>query len=180
MERKAVSYYYIKFYKEGIVVRRGIYPGSFDPMTKGHLDLIERAANLVDELYVAVLVNPNKTSGMLSIKDRVEILEKAASHLTNVKVEHYYGLLADYAREIDAKVIIRGLRSYTDFDTELSMAQINKALRPDLETIFLMTAPKYAHISSSHVRELIHFKGDYEWMIPEAAANKIKNILMEG
>ena len=161
-------------------MRVGIYPGSFDPMTKGHLDLIERAATLVDHLIVAVLVNPNKKNGLLSIPDRKAILEEATAHLSNVEIDDFSGLLVDYAKLKKANIIIRGLRSTNDFDMEQNMAQINKQLSPSLETIFLMTAPQYAYISSSSVRELIHFKGEYEWMIPEAAFKIIKNIQMEG
>lgn len=158
----------------------GIYPGSFDPMTKGHLDLIERASKLVDCLVVAVLVNPSKQSGLLNITERIEIIREATKHLNNVEVDHFYGLLVDYAKLRNAQVIIRGMRSTNDFVMEQNMAQINKQLSPKLETIFLMTAPEYAFVSSSSVRELIHFKGDYEWMIPEAAVKKIKNIQVKG
>lgn len=158
----------------------GIYPGSFDPMTKGHLDMIERAACLVDRLIVAVLINPNKKNGLLSIPDRVAILEEATAHLANVEVDCFQGLLMEYAKLKEAQVLIRGLRSTSDFEMEYNMAQINKKLSPSLETIFLMTAPEYAYISSSSVRELVYFKGDYEWMIPKAAFNKVKNIQVEG
>lgn len=161
-------------------MRVGIYPGSFDPMTKGHLDLIERAATLVDHLIVAVLINPNKTKGLLSIPDRVAVLEEATAHLSNVEIDCFTGLLADYAKLKKAHMIIRGLRSISDFDMEQNMAQINKQLDSSLETIFLMTAPQYSFISSSSVRELVYFKGDYEWMIPEAAFKRIKNIQVEG
>ncbi|MBE6022368.1 MAG: pantetheine-phosphate adenylyltransferase [Cellulosilyticum sp.] len=161
-------------------MRVGIYPGSFDPMTKGHLDLIERAAKLVDHLIIAVLVNPNKTKGLLSIPDRVAVLEEATAHLSNVEVDNFTGLLVDYARLKEADVIIRGLRTIADFEMEQNMAQINKQLNSNLETIFLITAPQYAYISSSSVRELVYFKGEYEWMIPEAAFKRIKNIQVEG
>lgn len=158
----------------------GIYPGSFDPMTIGHLDMIERAAHLVDHLIVAVLMNPNKKNGLLSIPDRVAILKEATGHLSNVEIDCFQGLLIDYAKLKGATVIVRGLRSTSDFAMEQNMAQINKQLSPSLETIFLMTAPEYACISSSSVRELVYFKGDYEWMIPEAAFRRVKNIQVEG
>ena len=178
MERKAVSHNNIKLYKEGITVKIGIYPGSFDPMTKGHLDLIERAAKLVDHLIVAVLVNPNKSKGLLTIPERIEIIREATKEINNIEIDSFSGLLVDYAKMMQAQVIFRGLRSISDFDMEQNMAQINKRLYPEVETVFLMTTPEYACISSSSVRELIYFKGEYEWMLPEIAAKKIKR--MEG
>ena len=156
----------------------GIYPGSFDPVTKGHLDLIQRAAGLVDQLIVAVLVNPNKQKGLLTIPDRIEILREVTRSIQNIEIDSFSGLLVDYAKLVNAQVVFRGLRTTSDFEMEQNMAQINKRLYPKLETVFLMTAPEYACISSSSVRELYHFKGDYEWMIPEEAADKIK--MMEG
>lgn len=161
-------------------MRVGIYPGSFDPITKGHLDLIERAAKLVDHLIVAVLINPNKTNGLLSIPERKIILKDATTHISNVEIDSFSGLLVEYAKCKEAQVVIRGLRSISDFEMEQNMAQINKKLAPNLETIFLITAPEYACISSSGVRELIQFKGDYEWMIPEVAIKAIKNKQVEG
>ena len=153
----------------------GIYPGSFDPMTKGHLDLIERAAKLVDHLIVAVLINPNKTNGLFSIPERIDILEASTAHLSNVEIDSFSGLLVDYAELKEAQVVIRGLRSISDFDMEQNMAQINKQLQPNLETVFLITAPEYACISSSSVRELIRFNGEYDWMVPEEALKVLKN-----
>lgn len=158
----------------------GIYPGSFDPMTKGHLDLIERAAKLVDHLIVAILINPNKINGLLDVSERITILKDATSHVSNVEIDHFSGLLVDYAKLKEAQVIIRGLRSIGDFDMEQNMAQINKQLNPELETIFLITAPEYACISSSSVRELVRFKGKYDWMVPEVALKVIQNKQEEG
>lgn len=178
MERKAVSYNNIKLYKEGIIVKIGIYPGSFDPITKGHLDLMNRAAQLVDKLIVVVLVNPNKSKGLLTIPERIEIITEVTKEIKNIEIDSFSGLLVEYASMKKAQVIFRGLRSISDFDMEQNMAQINKKLSPELETVFLMTAPEYACISSSSVRELIRFNGEYEWMLPEAAAKKIKT--MEG
>lgn len=156
-------------------MRIGIYPGSFDPMTKGHLDIIERASKLVDELIVAVLINPNKQHGMLSFNEREKLIAVATQHLSNVKVACFEGLLTDYAREMKASVIIRGIRSSKDLEMELSMAQINKHLGKGLETIFLMTDPAYAAISSSVVRELIAFKGDFKEYVPSVVYEELKN-----
>ena len=161
-------------------MKRGIYPGSFDPITNGHIDIIERAAGLVDELIVAVLVNPNKSKGLFTIPERIEIVEDAIKHLSNVRVEHFFGLLVDYADQKEASVIIRGMRSSKDFDMELNMAQINKHLRPNLETIFLMTAPEHAFMSSSAVKELISFNGSYEAFVPKGVVQKINNDKVRG
>ena len=180
MERKEIQNNNIKFYKEGIGVKRGIYPGSFDPITNGHIDIIERAAKLVDELIVAVLVNPNKGKGLFTISERIEMIEEVTKHLSNVQVEHFYGLLVDFADQKEANVIVRGMRSAKDLDMELSMAQINKHLRPNLETIFLMTAPEHAFMSSSAVRELVSFNGSYEAFVPKVVAQKINNEKVRG
>lgn len=180
MERKEIQNNNIKFYKEGIGVKRGIYPGSFDPITNGHIDIIERAAKLVDELIVAVLVNPNKGKGLFTISERIEMIEEVTKHLSNVRVEHFYGLLVDFADQKEANVIVRGMRSAKDLDMELSMAQINKHLRPNLETIFLMTAPEHAFMSSSAVRELVSFNGSYEAFVPKVVAQKINNDKVRG
>ena len=180
MERKEIQNNNIKFYKEGIGVKRGIYPGSFDPITNGHIDIIERAAKLVDELIVAVLVNPNKGKGLFTISERIEMIEEVTKHLSNVQVEHFYGLLVDFADQKEANVIVRGMRSAKDLDMELSMAQINKHLRPNLETIFLMTAPEHAFMSSSAVRELVSFNGSYEAFVPKVVAQKINNDKVRG
>lgn len=156
----------------------GIYPGSFDPITKGHLDLIQRAAKLVDKLIVAVLVNPNKSKGLLTIPERIEVIKEITKEVQNIEIDSFSGLLVEYARMKQAEVIFRGLRSMSDFEVEQNMAQINKKLYPELETVFLMTRPEYACISSSSVRELIYFNGEYEWMLPQAAVKKLK--MMEG
>lgn len=159
---------------------KGIYPGSFDPITNGHIDIIERAAALVDELIVAILVNPNKSKGLFTIPERLEMIEEATKHISNVHVEHFCGLLVDYADQKEASIIIRGIRSSKDLDMELSMAQINKHLRPNLETIFLMTAPEHAFMSSSAVRELVSFNGNYEAFVPKAVVQKINNDKVRG
>lgn len=151
----------------------GIYPGSFDPLTNGHLDIIERASKLVDELIVAVLVNPNKSAGMLTANERLELIKLSTSHLENIKVDYFSGLLVDYANEVKASAIIRGIRSVKDLEMELGMAQVNKQLGQGLETIFLMTAPEYAHISSSVIRELIAFEGDFKEFVPVQVYNKL-------
>ncbi len=154
---------------------KGIYPGSFDPITNGHLDIITRASKLVDELVVAVLINPNKPNGMLTIEERLELLGEATAHLKNVKIDSFSGLLVDYAKMQEARVVIRGLRSVTDFENEMNMAQMNRSLLVDLETIFLVASPEYGHVSSSAIRQLAYFGGEYELFLPSIVANRLKN-----
>ena len=144
----------------------GIYPGSFDPVTIGHLDIIERASKLVDHLVLGVLVNSSKTP-LFSTEERVELLEKATAHLDNVEIVSYGGLLVEFAKEKKANVIIRGLRAVTDFEYELQIAQINKKLYPEVETIFLATNVNYAYLSSSVVREVAKYDGDLTQFVPE-------------
>ena len=156
-------------------MKRGIYPGSFDPMTNGHLDIITRAATLVDELIVAVLTNPKKGAGLLTVEERIAVMKEATKHLGNVKIESFSGLLVDFAKCKEAGIIIRGLRNGSDFEQEMNMAQINSSLLKGLETVFLMTAPQHAFMSSSAVREITHFGGEYEPFVPEAVAKQLKN-----
>lgn len=151
----------------------GIYPGSFDPVTKGHMDIIERAAGLVDVLIVAVLTNPSKKGGMFTVAERIDMLEQSAMHLANVEVDSFSGLLVDYAKAKNACVIVRGLRAVTDFEYEMQMAQINKKLLPEVETIFLVTNAEYSFLSSSSVRELAMFQGNFHFLVPEYVGSKL-------
>ena len=152
----------------------GIYPGSFDPVTKGHMDIIERAAKVVDILIVAVLTNPSKKSGMFTTEERMEILTESTGHIKNVQIDHFEGLLVDYAKKKEASVIVRGLRAVTDFEYELQMAQINKSLLPEVETIFLVTKAEYSFLSSSSVRELAMFNGKFHNLVPESVVKKLE------
>lgn len=160
-------------------MRIGIYPGSFDPVTNGHLNLIERASRLVDKLVVAILNNTNKKQFLLTIEERKMLLEKATSHLPNVEIDSFEGLLVDYAALKEAYLIIRGIRSANDLEMEQTLAHINHNLKNEIETIFLMTDEKYRMISSSAVRELVHFKGDYKWMVPEVVYEKLNKGVMK-
>ncbi|MCQ2548944.1 MAG: pantetheine-phosphate adenylyltransferase [Lachnospiraceae bacterium] len=154
-------------------MQRAIYPGSFDPMTFGHLDIIERAASIFDELTVSVLNNTAKTP-LFSVEERVNILKEATAHLPNVKVESFSGLLIDYAKKKDIHVAIRGLRAITDFEYELQIAQTNKKLsRESLDTIFLTTSLEYAYLSSSSVKEIAYFGGDISQCVPKFVADKV-------
>lgn len=159
-------------------MKRAIYPGSFDPITYGHIDIITRAAEMFDELIVAVLINKGK-SPLFSISERVNIIKEALKDLPNVKVQSYEGLLVDFAIKNEAYVIVRGLRAVTDFDYELQMSQTNRVLNKKVDTIFLTTSLKYAYLSSSTVREVAGYGGDIHKFVPpfveEAVIKKMKN-----
>ena len=152
---------------------KAVYPGSFDPMTYGHLDIIERAAAIFDELTVSVLNNKAKTA-LFSVEERVKILKEATKHLTNVKVDSFSGLLIDYAKQNDIHVSVRGLRAVTDFEYELQIAQTNsKFSGGELDTIFLTTGLEYAYLSSSTVKEIASFGGDISETVPEFVAQMV-------
>ncbi|MGE4215298.1 MAG: pantetheine-phosphate adenylyltransferase [Anaerotignaceae bacterium] len=145
---------------------KAIYPGSFDPVTKGHLDIIVRASKLVDTLVVAVLENPNKSCSLFTVEERKEHLRMVTKHLGNVEVSSFKGLLVDFANEIDAKIVIRGLRAVTDFESEFQMALINRSLSTSVETFFISTSVEYLYLSSSMVKEVAMFGGNIADMIP--------------
>lgn len=150
-----------------------VYPGSFDPVTKGHLDIIERAASLVDELVVAVLKNNAKTP-LFSVEERVKILQEATKDIPNVEVDSFSGLLINYAAEKNLHVAVRGLRAITDFEYELQIAQTNRKLsNGELDTMFLTTSLEYAYLSSSSVKEIASFGGDISQCVPEFVAKQI-------
>ncbi|AIQ63906.1 phosphopantetheine adenylyltransferase [Paenibacillus stellifer] len=147
--------------------RIAIYPGSFDPVTLGHIDIIERAAKQFDRLIVAVLNNYSKNP-LFTVDERTELLRQVTSHLPNVEVDSFRDLLANYARQKNARVIVRGIRTVTDFEYELQIATTNSKLNPEAETIFMMTNPKYSYLSSSVVKEIGHFGGDVsDFVTPE-------------
>ena len=151
----------------------GIYPGSFDPVTKGHLDIIERSAKMVDQLIVAVL-NNNAKSPWFSVEERVNMLEKVTKDIGNVTIDSFSGLLVDYAKQKHAGIIVRGLRAVTDFEYELQMAQTNRIMDSDIDTIFLTTSLQYAYLSSSIVKEVAVNHGDVSLFLPEYVADQIK------
>jgi len=155
-----------------------VYPGSFDPVTNGHLDLIERGAAIFDEVIVAILHNPSKI-GKFPVEKRLELLSKACAHLPNVSFDCFDGLLVDYMRGRGAKVVLRGLRAVTDFENEFQMAQLNHQMAPDVETLFLMTAPQHAYLSSSAVREIGLFGGDVAPFVPSCIAQEVATILSQ-
>lgn len=147
-------------------MKRAVFPGSFNPVTVGHLDLIKRAANLCDELLVAVMINESKKSSFLTFEDRVELLKEVTSDIKNVKVCSHKGLLADFVKKENIDVIIRGVRSVSDYEYEFNMAQTNAVLTNGVDTVFLATSPKYSYISSSMVREVAAFGGDISDFVP--------------
>lgn len=154
-------------------MKSAIYPGSFDPVTYGHLDIIKRSAEIFDELIVSVLNNKTK-SPLFSVEERVKILKEATKDLPNVKVESFSGLLIDYAREKDIHVSVRGLRAVTDFEYELQIAQTNRQLSGgSLDTMFLTTSLEYAYLSSSSVKEIASFNGDISQCVPDFVARLI-------
>ncbi len=147
-------------------MKRAIYPGSFDPVTKGHLDIIARSARLVDELIVGVLNNRAKNA-LFSAEDRVSMLKELTSHYPNVTIEAFDGLLVDYAKRNDAAIIVRGLRAVTDFEYELQIAQTNHEIYEQIETIFLTTRLEYAYLSSTIVKEVASYGGDISRFVPQ-------------
>lgn len=154
-------------------MKRAVYPGSFDPVTFGHLDVIRRAADIFDELTVSVLNNKEKTP-LFSVEERVKILEEATKDMPNVKVDFFTGLLIDYAKRNNIHVIVRGLRAITDFEYELQIAQTNRILSgQQVDTMFLTTSLQYAYLSSSSVKEIASFGGDISQCVPEFVAGQI-------
>ena len=157
-------------------MRVALYPGSFDPATNGHLDIIARAATLFDKVIVAVLVNSSK-SPLFSASERVNILTEVTKDIPNVEVKYFSGLSINFAEECSAKVIIRGLRAITDFDYELQMAQTNRVLAPEIDTMFLTTCLEYAYLSSSTVKEVAFLGGDISQFVSPYVESKIKEKL---
>ena len=153
---------------------KALYTGSFDPMTNGHLDIIRRASRMFDELTVGVIVNPSKIS-MFTEQERVDMIKEVTKDLSNVKVDTFKGLLADYVNQGDFDLVVRGLRATTDFEYEIQMAQMNARLfNKGVESVFLMTSPEYSFISSSMIKEVVSLHGDAEGLVPDIVLEKMK------
>lgn len=153
-----------------------VYPGSFDPITNGHLDIIERATKIFDKVIVAVSINSQKTP-LFTIEERVEIVKSVTSHIKNVEVKTFTGLLAEFAIKENAKVLIKGLRAVSDFEYEFQMALMNKKIQPELETLFMMCNKEYSYLSSSIVKEVGRLGGDLIGLVPDSLIERIKNKL---
>ena len=157
---------------------RAIYAGSFDPVTFGHLDIIRRSSNVVDELIVGVLQNRSK-SPLFSVEERVKMLEEVTADLPNVKIESFSGLLVEFAKKSEANIIVRGLRAISDFDYELQMAQTNRIINPQIDTMFLTTSLEYAYLSSTTVKEVASFGGDISAFVPESIIEPMQKRVRE-
>lgn len=157
-------------------VRRAIYPGSFDPITNGHLDVIQRAAKLFDEVVVAVAFNEQKTS-LFPVDERVALIQHASATVPNIRIERFDGLLVDFARQQQASAVVRGLRAISDFEFEFQMALMNRKLEPEIETIFMMPAEKYTYISSRIVKEIARLGGDVTAFVPASVAEALQTRL---
>ncbi|MDO4762354.1 MAG: pantetheine-phosphate adenylyltransferase [Corynebacterium sp.] len=154
-------------------VHRAVCPGSFDPVTMGHVDIFRRAARQFDEVTVLVTGNPNKTSGLFTVDERLELLRESCAGIANLRVDWWSGLLVDYAKEHGISVIVKGLRSSLDYEYEVPMAQMNRNLS-GVDTMFLMTDPKYGHVSSTLCKEVIRFGGDIKDVLPAVVEQAIK------
>jgi pantetheine-phosphate adenylyltransferase len=159
-------------------MKKALCPGSFDPVTIGHIDIIERAAARFDELVVAVVSNPSKAP-LFDIEERMELLEEAVGHLANVKISGFDGLLVDFARSIGVSVIVKGLRAVSDFDYEIQMAQMNNNLS-GIETFFMAASPVTSYLSSSLVKEVARFGGDVSSLVPPGVAERLKEKFASG
>lgn len=153
-------------------MRIGVYPGSFDPVTNGHVDIIERASRLFDKLIVGVLVNTSKAP-LFTVDERVNFIKESCSHLDNIEVDYFSGLLIDFIKNKNADTIVRGLRAVSDFEYEFQMALMNRKLAPEIETVFMMTSSKYSYLSSSLIKEVAKFGGCIRGLIPEMVEKEI-------
>jgi pantetheine-phosphate adenylyltransferase len=153
-------------------VATALVPGSFDPVTFGHLDVIERVARFFDSVIVAVIRNPQKSASLFSLEEREAMLAEVTAHLGNIHIEYFAGLLVDFAKDHGADTIVKGLRAVTDFDYELQMAQMNQTLT-GIDTFFLATSPQYSFLSSSLVREVARFGGDVSSLVPPQVAARL-------
>ncbi|HET6386892.1 MAG TPA: pantetheine-phosphate adenylyltransferase [Armatimonadota bacterium] len=160
-------------------MRIGIYPGSFDPVTNGHLDIVERASRLFDELRVAVGANPSKTT-LFSVEERVNLLREVCAPFENVQVDRFDGLLVEYALSQNACAVVKGLRAISDFEYEFQQTQINRRLAADLDTVFVMTSTDYSYLSSSIVKEIVRYGGAIAGLVPDVVDRALRHKLKMG
>jgi len=153
-----------------------IYPGSFDPITNGHLDIIKRSSQLFDKVIVGIIQNPNKNS-FFTLEERIDLIKKATNSISNIEIDNFTGLLIDFAKKKNARVIIRGLRAISDFEYEFQMASMNHKLDPKIETVFMMTNIKYSYLSSSMVKEVGLLGGCIKDLVPEIINDDINRKL---
>lgn len=155
-------------------MKTAIYPGSFDPITLGHLDIIRRAANCFDKVIVCVMVNCEKKQPMFTPEQRVKLIQKSVADIPNVEVEMFSGLLADYAQQKDVNILVKGVRNGSDFDIEYQMSNINREIKVDLETVFLPASPAYQHFSSTMAKEMFRYGQKMERFVPAPVAEELK------
>lgn len=157
-----------------------IYPGSFDPITLGHLDIIRRTAQIFDKVIVCIMVNGEKDKAMFSAEQRLDMLRRVTEDLPNVEADFYVGLLADYSKRYDRPVVVKGLRAATDFENEFTMALINKKINPELETMFLTASDKYTFLSSSSVKEVAYHGGPLDEFLPREIIDDVRKVAGKG
>jgi len=157
-------------------MKAAVYPGSFDPVTKGHLDIIKRASQTFDKVYVAILTNSSKTP-MFSLEQRLDWLRRSTADIPNVEIDSFSGLLVNYLNEKNSNIIIKGLRAVSDFEYEFQMALMNRKLNPDVETLFMMTSGKYSYLSSSIVKEVARHKASLEGLVPDFMIGEITELI---
>ena len=169
---------FVNVSKERLITTIAIYPGSFDPITYGHIDIAERSSKIFDKVFVALLNNKEKNP-MFSIEERLDMIKTSLKHLSNIEVCSYTGLLVDLAKEKNAKIIIRGLRAVSEYEHEIQMAHTNTILNDEVETLFMTTDLKYSYLSSSLVKEVASFGGDITHFVPDFVEEKLKNKFVE-
>ena len=156
-------------------MKAAVYPGSFDPVTKGHLDIIKRASRTFDKVYVAILTNSSKTP-MFSLEKRLDWLRRSTADIPNVEIDCFSGLLVNYLSEKNSNIIIKGLRAVSDFEYEFQMALMNRKLNPDVETLFMMTSGKYSYLSSSIVKEVARHRASLDGLVPDFMIDEITEL----
>lgn len=153
-----------------------VYPGSFDPLHNGHVDIIKRASRIFDHVTVAVLNNPLKDNKLFTIEERLDIIKATTRNMDNVSSEKFEGLLADYMRQLGANVIVKGLRAISDFEYELQMAHLNRQLNANVETTFIMTATRWSYVSSTRVKEIARYGAEVKKLVPKASLDALKKV----